>query len=288
MVRPSCRPCAGRTSLVADGAARGGRDADVPRRGLLGDARGGRQARARVRAAVAGRPRARRRRERRGLERAALSAWPSTTTTRSSCAAFAATRCSAARRASCAGCAPMRVATVAQALLRALCGQLITSREARQIERRIVRATAPALDRFHAPRRPGRRSGALSPARAAAPRSARAARRSARSALPLARPRAAARRAVRGVAARLLRERGLGPWSVGVVSSRASAAGTRPRRRPRAREAARRAARAAGRGLGDGGAARAVRRVGGVSASVVPADRLGPRPRPRRRQRRAA
>ena len=84
---------------VALGAPRGRRDADVPRRRLLGDARGGRPARARVRAPVSGRPRARRRRERRRSWSGCASASRSTTTTRSSSAAFAATRCSAARRA---------------------------------------------------------------------------------------------------------------------------------------------------------------------------------------------
>ena len=37
----------------------------------------------------------------------------------------------------------LRVPTVAQSLLRALCGQLVTSREARALERRILRATMP-------------------------------------------------------------------------------------------------------------------------------------------------
>jgi 3-methyladenine DNA glycosylase/8-oxoguanine DNA glycosylase len=46
-----------------------------------------------------------------------------------------------------------RVGTVAQALLRALCGQLIKSSEARRLEWAIVRATSPALtaDGLHAP-----------------------------------------------------------------------------------------------------------------------------------------
>jgi hypothetical protein len=42
------------------------------------------------------------------------------------------------------GLRPVRLATVAQALLRALCGQLVTSREARALERRILRE--PGLD----------------------------------------------------------------------------------------------------------------------------------------------
>ena len=116
-----------------------------------------------------------------------------------------------------AGLRPVRLATVAQALLRALCGQLITSREARQIERRIIHAATPALDRFHAP--PSRQAlGALSPAELR--RLGLHARRGAAlvricCALDLERLRDVPSS---DVAARLLRERGLGPWSLGVVS----------------------------------------------------------------------
>src|SRR5207302_4000439 len=49
------------------------------------------------------------------------------------------------------GLRPVRTATVAHALLRALCGQLIDSRRARQLERRIVRAASPPLGALHAP-----------------------------------------------------------------------------------------------------------------------------------------
>jgi DNA-3-methyladenine glycosylase II len=116
-----------------------------------------------------------------------------------------------------AGLRPMRVATVAHALLRAFCGQLITSREARQIERRIVRAATPALDRFHAP--PSREAlGALAPAELRRlglhARRGAAVVRLCRS-LDLERLRDVPSA---DVAARLLRERGLGPWSLGVVS----------------------------------------------------------------------
>jgi DNA-3-methyladenine glycosylase II len=116
-----------------------------------------------------------------------------------------------------AGLRPMRVATIAHALLRAFCGQLITSREARQIERRVIRATTPALDRFHAP--PSRQAlGALPPAElrrlglharrgAALVRLCRSLDLERLRDLPSA-----------DVASRLLRERGLGPWSLGVVS----------------------------------------------------------------------
>lgn len=42
------------------------------------------------------------------------------------------------------GLRPVRTATVAQALLRAVCGQLIDSKTARSLERRVIRALAPA------------------------------------------------------------------------------------------------------------------------------------------------
>jgi 3-methyladenine DNA glycosylase/8-oxoguanine DNA glycosylase len=114
------------------------------------------------------------------------------------------------------GLRPMRTATVAQALLRAVAGQLIQASRARQIERTIVRAATPALGGLHA-----------------APTAAELARFSP---AQLGRLGLGARRAsclVRlcrsvdlerlkeqptgAVAARLQRERGLGPWSVGVV-----------------------------------------------------------------------
>ena len=116
-----------------------------------------------------------------------------------------------------AGLRPVRLATVAHAVLRALCGQLIEAREARRIECRIIRATTPALDRFHAP--PSTEAlGALSPAElrhlGLHARRGAALIRLCRS-LDLERlhdvPSA-------DVAAPLLRERGLGPWSLGVIS----------------------------------------------------------------------
>jgi len=116
-----------------------------------------------------------------------------------------------------AGLRPVRVATVAHALLRALCGQLIEAREARRIERRIVRAATPSLGRFHAP--PSAHAlGAFSPAELR--RLGLHARRGATlvrlcRSLDLERLRDLP---VEAVSARLLRERGLGPWSVGVIS----------------------------------------------------------------------
>ena len=109
------------------------------------------------------------------------------------------------------GLRPLRRPTVAHALLRAVCGQLIEARRALAIERAILRACGdPAPDR-HA-------LGALAPAELrrlglAAPRAATLVRvcRS----LDLEGLRA---RPIEAVATRLLRERGLGPWSLGVVA----------------------------------------------------------------------
>jgi AraC family transcriptional regulator, regulatory protein of adaptative response / DNA-3-methyladenine glycosylase II len=115
-----------------------------------------------------------------------------------------------------AGLRVARVPSVAQALLRALCGQLIEARRARAIERAIVRHTTPARDGLHAP--PGRADlGRLSPARLRA--LGLHARRGATlvrlcRTLELERLKDAPTHAV---AERLARERGLGPWSVSVV-----------------------------------------------------------------------
>ena len=114
------------------------------------------------------------------------------------------------------GLRPMRTGTVAQALLRAVAGQLIQASRARQIERTIVRATTPELGGLHAPptcadlarhapaelARLGlgaRRAGALV-------RLCRTLELERLKTVPTAQ-----------VVARLTRERGLGPWSVGVV-----------------------------------------------------------------------
>ncbi len=114
------------------------------------------------------------------------------------------------------GLRPLRTATVAHALLRAFCGQLIESRRAREIERRIVRAATPELDGLHAP------PTAAELARFS-PADLRAlglhARRGATlvrlcGSLDLERLRDMPTEAA---AARLERERGLGPWSAGLV-----------------------------------------------------------------------
>jgi len=115
------------------------------------------------------------------------------------------------------GLRPVRVPTVAQALLRAVAGQLITARQAREIERSVVRRATAAVDGLQVPptaadlarfspaelRRLGlgiRRGSAL----------VRLCRT-----LDLEKLRSAPTAAV---AARLEREPGLGPWTVGVVA----------------------------------------------------------------------
>jgi len=116
-----------------------------------------------------------------------------------------------------AGLRPLRVSTVAHALLRALCGQLIESSRARFLERRIVRAVTPAHGSLHAPPTAAA-LGALAPAELR--RLGLHARRGATlvrvcTSLDLDRLRDCPAETVAG---RLGRERGLGPWSVGVVA----------------------------------------------------------------------
>src|SRR3989442_5164989 len=60
------------------------------------------------------------------------------------------------------GMLQLRTATVAHALLRAFCGQLIEARRAHALERRIVRAAMPARGRLHEPPT-GTPLGALAP-----------------------------------------------------------------------------------------------------------------------------
>jgi 3-methyladenine DNA glycosylase/8-oxoguanine DNA glycosylase len=116
-----------------------------------------------------------------------------------------------------AGLRPIRVASVAQALLRALCGQLIETKRARFLERRIIRAVMPAHGSLHAP--PSAEAlAALAPAELR--RLGLHARRGATlvrvcNSLELERLRDVP---AATVAARLGRERGLGPWSVGVIA----------------------------------------------------------------------
>jgi 3-methyladenine DNA glycosylase/8-oxoguanine DNA glycosylase len=114
------------------------------------------------------------------------------------------------------GLRPLRTSTVAQALLRAVAGQLIEAKRARAIERAVIRALTPRRGDLHAAPT-CTHLARLSPAEL---------RR-----LGLGTRRGAAlvricrevelerlhRHATDTVAHRLERERGLGPWSVGVV-----------------------------------------------------------------------
>ena len=116
------------------------------------------------------------------------------------------------------GLRPLRTATVAQALLRAVCGQLIQASRARQIERTVIRSLTPALPgtKLHGP--PAcedfariapvalRRLGLGTRRGAALVRICRSLELERLRPLP-----------GDSSAERLLRERGLGPWSVGVV-----------------------------------------------------------------------
>ena len=109
------------------------------------------------------------------------------------------------------GLRQIRVSTVAHALLRALCGQLITARRARILEWRVIDKVSPGIPPT------GAALGATAPAqlRALGLHSRRAASlvRLCRE-LDLERLRTMPTPAVEQ---RLLRERGLGPWSVGIV-----------------------------------------------------------------------
>ncbi len=116
------------------------------------------------------------------------------------------------------GLRPIRVATVTQALLRAVCGQLIQAKRAREIERGVIRAATPRIEgtRLHAPPTPASFCR-LAPAELR--RQGLGARRAATLVrlcreLDLERLRSLPTEAA---AQRLERERGLGPWSVGVV-----------------------------------------------------------------------
>jgi 3-methyladenine DNA glycosylase/8-oxoguanine DNA glycosylase len=115
------------------------------------------------------------------------------------------------------GLRPLRLSTVAQALLRAFCGQLIEAKRARRMEQTIIRSIcSPVGDGLHAA--PTTHDlAALAPAqlRALGLHSRRGAAlvRLCRS-VELERLKEAPTGAV---AARLERERGLGPWSIGVV-----------------------------------------------------------------------
>jgi 3-methyladenine DNA glycosylase/8-oxoguanine DNA glycosylase len=114
------------------------------------------------------------------------------------------------------GLRPVRLATVAQALLRALCGQLILASEARAMERRIIRAATARRDGLSVPPTTAdlsrfapaelRRLGLHARRGATLVRLTRSVDLERLKTQPTA-----------TVADRLERERGLGPWSVGVV-----------------------------------------------------------------------
>jgi len=114
------------------------------------------------------------------------------------------------------GLRPVRTATVTHALLRAICSQLITSREARSIEWRLIRASTRAVDGLQAPPLP-EHFARFAPAelhRHGLP---------ARKATALVRicrtfdPERLRTLPADAAAARLERERGIGPYSVGMV-----------------------------------------------------------------------
>jgi 3-methyladenine DNA glycosylase/8-oxoguanine DNA glycosylase len=115
------------------------------------------------------------------------------------------------------GLRPLRVGSVAQALLRAVCGQLIQSSRAREIERTVIRRATPSLGRFHVPPK------AADLARFA-PAELRALGLGTRRATTLVRLcRTVDLEALHGVptdriATRLAREPGIGPWSIGVIA----------------------------------------------------------------------
>ena len=115
------------------------------------------------------------------------------------------------------GLRPVRLTTVAQSLLRAFCGQLIEAKRARRMEQSIIRTLCtPVAENLHAA--PTTRDlAALAPSQLRAlglhTRRAAALVRLCRT-IELERLRDAPTPVV---AARLGRERGLGPWSIGVV-----------------------------------------------------------------------
>ena len=115
------------------------------------------------------------------------------------------------------GLRPLRVPTVAGALLRALCGQLIEADRAAELERIVVRATSERIGRLAKPPT-SRTLSARSPAQLR--RLGLHARRGATlvrlcRSLELERLRDVP---IEAAASRLLRERGLGPWSFGVIA----------------------------------------------------------------------
>jgi 3-methyladenine DNA glycosylase/8-oxoguanine DNA glycosylase len=114
------------------------------------------------------------------------------------------------------GLRPLRTATVTQALLRAIAGQLITSSHAAAIERKLIRATTERFGPLYAP--PQRHHLA-----AFAPAQLQLFGLPAKKATPLVRiSRTMDIERFRSLAGEqaerlMLRERGVGPWTIGVV-----------------------------------------------------------------------
>jgi len=114
------------------------------------------------------------------------------------------------------GLRPVRTATVTHALLRAISSQLITGREAHLIEGRVIRATTASVGDLHAPPLPQHLARF-------APAELYRFRLPARKATALVRicrsfdPERLRSLPPDAAAARLERERGIGPYSIGVV-----------------------------------------------------------------------
>jgi 3-methyladenine DNA glycosylase/8-oxoguanine DNA glycosylase len=115
------------------------------------------------------------------------------------------------------GLRPVRTATVAQALLRAVCGQLIDSKTARRLERSVIRTLATPDENGHCDPPTTRTLAAAAPFElrrlglherrgAAVVRLCRSLELERLHDLP-----------TEAVVRRIVRERGLGPWSAGVV-----------------------------------------------------------------------
>jgi 3-methyladenine DNA glycosylase/8-oxoguanine DNA glycosylase len=115
------------------------------------------------------------------------------------------------------GLRPVRTGTVAQALLRAVCGQLIDSKTARSLERRVIRALGPRDENGCCEPPPTASLAAVAPFElrrlglherrgAAVVRLCRSLELERLHDLP-----------TEAVVRRIERERGLGPWSAGVV-----------------------------------------------------------------------
>ena len=179
------------------------------------------------------------------------------------------------------GYRPLRLATVAHAALRAMCGQLIESRRAAAIERSILRELGARGRHARGPVPPLRRR----------PPPARSRHCPCDDSAPTRRARSTSSACERtrrvSCSRRLLRERGIGPWSVGVIALEGlgrydhGLVGDLGLVKLLASHE-----RAPGRGRRDGGAPRAVRGVAGTgrpasdAGLVARASSPGPTPTP--------